>query len=124
PAPARTEVRRRAHGVVPVLPAPCSRGRAQAWRIPDRRGLARGVDALVLAAVCRSRRGRARLARATRVPPHLAERVLLLAPARRPSACGGHRGHASRRPICGSSTTCAAAPCARGRRVRRAPSPR
>ena len=72
----RPRLRRRAHRVVPVLPSSRRRRVAATRWLPHRRRLARGVDALLLASLRRRDRRHDRLARAARVHPCAAARVL------------------------------------------------
>src|SRR3954468_22345556 len=89
PAQPRAELRRRPYRFVPVLSAARRERDAQAWRISDRRRLARDLDSAVLATLRRGHGGRARLARSARVPRRPPARLLLFAPARAASASSG-----------------------------------
>src|SRR5205814_1351852 len=78
PPSARKALRRRPHGVVPVLPAARGRARPEAGRVPHRRRLARAVDARILAAVRGQPRRLDRLADPARLHPRPPAGVLLL----------------------------------------------
>src|SRR5205823_14262831 len=81
-APARTTLRRRAHGLVPVLLA-ARRGRgAPARSLPALRRLARGLDEGVLARLPGTARRRRRMAGSAPVRAGPPASVLLLAAAR------------------------------------------
>src|SRR6266540_3724108 len=67
PRAPRPRVRRRAHGGIPVLPPSCDRRFAPPRRVSHRRRLARGVDAQLLATVCRHSPRDDRVARPARM---------------------------------------------------------
>ena len=93
PAP-RAGLRRRPHGLVPVLPRARGGGGAAARAVRARRGLVRGLDARLLAALRGPARRHGRLARPAPVRRRPAPRQLHLAPLGRPARRGGLPRHA------------------------------
>src|SRR4029453_16553981 len=80
PPASRLALRRRAHGRVPPLPPARFRDRATARGLPPRRRLVRGLDARLLAPLCRLARRHARLARPAALRARAPRGVLQLAP--------------------------------------------
>src|SRR5205807_1114599 len=76
PAPARPPLRRRAHGLIPVLLAPGRGTRAAACPVPRGRRLARALDARLLPRVARRL---VRLEGAAALPARAAACVLVFA---------------------------------------------
>src|SRR5262249_41887675 len=102
----RAALRRRAHGVVPVLLAARGECGQEARRIPRPGRLARDLDAWLLAELRRPAGGLDRLERASRLRACPAARVLLLEAAREaPEGSGLHRkAHPSRGSIRGTAS--------------------
>src|SRR5205807_2622808 len=89
PAAPRPPLRRRPHGVLPLLLAARCRRAASAGALPPDGGLVRGMEPLLLARLSRPRGGRDRLPGAAALRAPAPARLLLLAPARRAPARAG-----------------------------------